>query len=153
MIYQTDPEFPADVYHFGCFGMCIGERVSTRFQFPFTHELMGYVFQMGIAYAYEEPESFIEKPQQFANTVIAKGWDGEVAGAVPKVIYLGKQSAFYVCGPDELEIQAWHTKSTDFNHFMSAQDGRVVYDPWSAGGSATAKTGKCVGKRVFRVIT
>jgi hypothetical protein len=153
MIYQTDKEFPADVYHWGCFGMAIGERVSTRFRFPFTHELMIYVFGMGVAFNYEGAESFIAKPEQFANTVIAKGWDGQVAGAVPKIKYLGKKSATYPCGPDELEIQRWRIPGADYDHFMGAQDGAVCYDSWSAEGSQTHRDGRLMDKRVFAVLS
>src|SRR5208337_454124 len=103
MIYQTDPEFPPDVFHFGCYGMCIGERMSTHFQFPFTHELMNYVFAIGMANGYEGPEDMIKQPGQFANIVIRKGWDGDTT-AVPKVVYLGKEPVFYVYADNELEI-------------------------------------------------
>jgi hypothetical protein len=99
-------------------------------------------------------EDYVADPQRFANLAVGKGWKlaEDVAQAAPGILFLGKKPAIYTCKSDELEIQAWHRDGTDFDHFMAAQDGKIVYDPWSAGGSDTHRFGKCVGKRVFRVI-
>ena len=40
MIYQTDPEFPPSIFHWGCYFMALNERLSTLFGLPFTHGVL-----------------------------------------------------------------------------------------------------------------
>ncbi len=130
--------------------MSILERISTRFALPFIWDWAKAVFAAGVAADYVGAESFIEHPEQFARLAISKGWLGDIRR--PDVAFIGKKPANYECQKDELEIQQWNKAGNNFDHFVSAENGVVVYDPWSANGSDTVRFGKCIGKRVFKVI-
>jgi hypothetical protein len=109
---------------------------------PFTHEWVLDIYYKATAANFIEAEDFVSSPQGLA----------DIAVGPTRVVFLGKKTPAFVCEANHIEIQVWQTPGKDFVHFMAAQDGKIVYDPWSATGSATAKTGKCVGKRIFKII-
>jgi hypothetical protein len=142
MIYQTDPEFPSHVNHWGCYFLSLNERLSTLFGLPFTHEVilerLEYAQKRGIV----DAEMTIMAPQMFCEYV-----------EPGRVHFKGKMPANYPTGSDEFEIVVYHRDGASFNHFCSGNGkGIVIYDPWSASGSESVRSGSLIGKRIYKIL-
>jgi hypothetical protein len=144
MIYQTDSQFPATIYHWGCYLLSLIERLTTRFDIPFTHDFVLTTLAFGQMIKAIDSEITIVDPQAVCNHVL---------GAVDKVRFEGKFPANYETLDDELEIVCYHKDGASFNHFCSGNGrGIVVYDPWNATGSDSVRNGSLIGKRIYRIL-
>ena len=142
MIFQTDPEFPQEIRHWGCYLLSLCERMSSYFPIPFTHDEVLDTFRFGQAYHFIDAEVTILSPQALCDHL-----------AAGKVLFLGKRAPQYVAGDDEFEIVCYHKDGASFNHFCSGNGkGIVLYDPWSATGSDSVLNGNVIGKRIYKLL-
>lgn len=143
MIYQTDPEFPAAIYHWGCYLLSLCERLATRLDLPFTHESVLDVFQYGQSVKAIDDQVTLLDPQLICDDVAGRD----------RVRFLGKFGPERETQDDEMEIVCYHKDGASFNHFCSGNGkGIVLYDPWSASGSDSVTNGSLIGKRIYRIL-
>lgn len=146
MIYQTDPAFasvPA-IRHGACYFLAIFEALSALFDLPFTHESVLEFFEreLGDCDTDVDNELFVGDPQNLIDDLVGPR----------RVLFLGRRSALYALQPNEIGWGCWHRPLTDFNHFTHGTARPVLYDPWSAEGSASVALGQLVDMRVARVL-
>lgn len=142
MIYQTDPEFPAAIYHWGCYFMALQERMSTLFGLEFTHQsvLDNYDYARGEGLL--DDEVTLLDPQALCE-YIEPG----------RVKFRGKFSPSYYAAENEFEVVCYHKDGASFNHFCSGNGkGIVLYDPWSESGSDSVRNGVLIGKRIYQIL-
>lgn len=142
MIYQTDPEFPPAIFHWGCYFMALNERMATLFGLAFTHESVLGVYAWAVGSRIVDSEVTLLDPQALCDYVDPN-----------RVHFKGKFEAGYPTGGDEFEIVCYHKDGASFNHFCSGNGrGIVLYDPWSADGSDSVRNGNLIGKRIFKIL-
>jgi hypothetical protein len=122
--------------------MSLNERMSTLFGLPFTHEVimerLEYAQRRGIV----DAEITILAPQMFCEYV-----------EPGRVHFKGKMPSDYPTGSDEFEIVVYHKDGASFSHYCSGNGaGIVIYDPYSATGSASVRDGTLIGKRIFKIL-
>ena len=140
MIYQTDPEFPPDIQHFGCYFLSLCFHLDRIFSLGImTHEKVIGIYNAEESDSDLGNESFIQNPQGLVDHI-----------SNSRVHYSGFALAGYDCKPGEFEIQCWYNPITDFHHFVAALNGSVIYDPIE-GGSRTVREGHLESKRIYLV--
>jgi len=143
MIYQTDPDFPVAIHHWGCYFMSLLERLTTHFDLPFTHDVALSAFNYSQDEGYIDEEVTLLDPQALCDYMVGSG----------KVRFYGKYMPTYFCQDDEMEIVCYHKDGASFNHYCSGNGkGIVLYDPWSINGSDSVRNGSLIGKRIYRVL-
>ena len=142
MIYQTDPEFPPDIQHYGCYFLSLLFQLDRLLSLSIMdHKIITAIYEAEETDLDLGPECFINDPQGICNHV-----------ARARVHYLGKYSASYLPKPTEFEIHRWYNPSTESAHFVAGDAGKVIYDPYSAIGSRTVREGFIESKRIFEII-
>ena len=147
MIFQTDPEFakyPA-IRHGACYFLSILHAMAGCFSLPFDHEsvLEFYERELVDGDTDVDKELYVGDPQNLIDDFAGKG----------KALFLGVRSAYYICQSGEVEWGVWHRPMTDFNHFVHGDGkGGVLYDPWSADGSESVRSGHLISKRIARIL-
>jgi len=138
--YQNDPEFPEVVQEDGCYFMSICFHLNRVFGTPvFDYQPLIDLFDAEQHSDDILDDATIKNPQQLCDDV-----------APGKVRFLGIYAASYEANPNQFEIQCWHRETTNFNHFVAALNGKVVYDP-IRGGSLTVKEGQMISKRIYLI--
>lgn len=123
--------------------MSLLERLTTHFDLPFTHDLVLSIFNYAQDKGFIDDEVTLVSPQDLCDYVVGTG----------KVRFYGRYMPTYETQDNELEILCWHKAGAVFNHFVSGNGkGIVLYDPYSAQGSASVRDGEMIGKRIYRVL-
>ena len=90
-IYQTDPEFPPDVQHFGCYLLSLLFQLDRLLSLNIMdHKIITAIYESEETDLDLGPECFINNPQGICNHV-----------ARARVHYLGKYSASYLPKPTD----------------------------------------------------
>lgn len=133
MLYQTDfAGINYDIEHFGCFLMSIIKISRPELLINEDKKTILEIYQKLI-------ESKAIGAECYINNI-----HSVVAMFNPKIIYIGDKTPDYVTKDGELVIEKWTRPK--YTHFVTSD-----YDPIK-GGSYTKKLGKCVEKRIFRVV-
>lgn len=153
MKYQTNAVLGEKINKFGCYFCDILEKVEkcSAWTKHFSNEDVKRIFNTCVSLGYMDEDCTVLKSG--APEIFNTGAD--FLGVPWCCTMMRDENPKYICEPGEEEIMLYtyrDEKGVSHSHYMSGNgNGEIEFDSIE-GGSQNAKRGRCIGKRIFKVV-